>query len=547
MGISDRLFVLPPADAVRVEARLGALPPGVRRLIERAGALLAGADPRAARSLLARALEAVPGQPDALRLLALWRARTAGVAAARDDFEKALKAAPDDVLVYWQYAHLREAAGEIAAALALREHAVARLPGSPAAWTDLGEHRFRHQSVEAALAPLERAVALAPEFAPALFKLGSAYIACGRIDAGAGMLRRALRCEPAFGAAWLGLVDAKTVTLAPHELAQMRHLLDDAGAIDAGERTAIEFALAMACERAGEYNEAWQRTLRANARRKHELRPWSREDFLERERRAAAVFAAPHACAPDATLGAEVVFIVGMPRSGTTLVEQILASHPAVCGAGELAALPQVLTEESSRRRQRYPDWVPAASADDWARMGRRYLELTAAVRDGARVATDKLPVNWRALGAIRAMLPGAPVVVCRRDPLENCWSCFKQYFGRGWEYTYDIGDLAAFWKAFDRAAAYWGARDPHRIREQYYEALTTNSEAEMRALLAHCGLPWDAACLQFAKTRRSVRTLSAAQVREPMHPHRDLAARYGRLLDPLREALGIPVSGDEA
>lgn len=542
MGISDRLFALPPADAAKVEARLAALPSGVRVLIERAGSLLAGANPLAAQSPLAQALAVAPDQPNALRLQALLQARAGNAAAAVEAFEKALRAAPDDAMGYWQYARVREDAGDIAAALALRRRAVEKLPESPAAWADLGDHLYRHENIEAALAPLERAVELAAEFAPALFKLGAAYVACGKVDAGAAMMRRALRHEPAFGAAWLGLVDAKTISITAEELARMRELLEGSSRIDPGERTAIEFALAMACERTGNHAEAWRRLVHANVRRKAELRPWSREHFLEREHRASEVFAAAHACAAAATLGQGVIFIVGMPRSGTTLVEQILAFHPKVCGAGELPALPQVLTEESSRRKCRYPDWVPDASAGDWERLGQRYLGLTAALRSVHPFSTDKLPVNWRAIGAIRAMLPGARIVVCRRDPLENCWSCFKQYFGRGWEFTYDIQDLATFWKGFDQAASYWVRRDPLQIREQRYEVMTEAPEREIRTLLDFCGLPWDARCLRFHESRRSIETLSAAQVRLPLYKHRSVAPDYGALLNPLRLALGLPV-----
>lgn len=541
MDISDRLFALPPADAAKVEARLAALPAGVRALIERAGSLLAGSNPSAAQSVLAQALAVAPDQPDALRLQGLLQARGGNAAAAVDGFEQALRAAPDDAMGYWQYARMREETGDIGAALALRRRAVQNLPESPAAWSDLGDHLYRHQNIEAALAPLERAVELAANFAPALFKLGSAYVACGKTTEGAAMMRRALRCEPAFGAAWLGLVDAKTVSVTQHELAQMRELLADGSGINAGERTVIEFALAMACERTGNYGEAWKRLVNANVRRKSELRPWSAEYFRERERKAMDLFAGPHASAAVNALGRHVIFIVGMPRSGTTLVEQILVSHPEVCGAGELPALPQVLTEESSRRKRRYPDWVTDANAEDWERLGRRYLELTAAFRREREFSTDKLPVNWRAIGAIRAMLPGAHVVVCRRDPIENCWSCFKQYFGQGWEFTYDIEDLATFWRGFDKAASYWARRAPQQVREQCYEALTKDPEREMRALLGFCGLPWDAGCLRFHESRRSVRTLSSAQVHLPMYKYRSTAARYGALLDPLRLALGLP------
>lgn len=310
--------------------------------------------------------------------------------------------------------------------------------------------------------------------------------------------------------------------------------------IDPAERTALGFALGMACERLGRHAEAWERLLAANARRKTELRPWSPEQFEAQERKATEVFAAGHAQATDPALGDHVFFVVGMARSGTTLVEQILAAHPRVQGGGELPALPQVLTEESTLRQRRYPEWVPQASPDDWQRLGRRYLELTADLRKERPFSTDKLPNNWRAIGAIRAMLPGARIVVCRRDPLENCWSCYKQYFTQGWEFTYDIGHLATFWKAFDRAALHWAHCAPQRVREQRYEALTESPESEIRALLAFCGLHLDGACLRFHESRRSVQTLSAAQVRQPMHRHRSTAAGYGTLLDPLREALGL-------
>lgn len=540
MGISDRIFALPPSDAARVESRLAALPVRVRSLVEQAGTALAGANTRDAKPLLTAALAAIPTQPDALRLYGLLLTRTGDFQGAAVFFEKALRASPDDVMGYWQYARALEQMGKVEAALALRRRATVHLSESPAAWADLGEHLFRHRSVETAVAPLERAVKLAPDFAPALFKLGTTYVACGRVDDGVTMIRGALEREPGFGAAWLGLVDVKTVALTQQELSRMRALLTESSGIDAGERTAIEFALGAACERVGLYAEAWQRLVHANNRRKRELRPWPAGHFVERELRAEEVFARPRATLSTSTLGQHVIFIVGMPRSGTTLVEQILASHPDVRGAGELPALPQVLTEESSRSKCLYPDWVPYASVGDWERLGLRYLELTEAFRREHPFSTDKLPVNWRAIGAIRAMLPGARIVVCRRDPLENCWSCFKQYFGQGWEFTYDIGDLVTFWKEFDRAVSRWLRDDPRRVHEQGYEPLTEAPEREIRALLAFCGLPYDDACLNFHQSRNIVRTLSSAQVRLPMYKHRSVAARYGALLNPLRSALGF-------
>jgi tetratricopeptide (TPR) repeat protein len=542
MALTDRLFAPPASDAAKIEHRQAGLAPRLRVLIGRAGDALARRDLPAAQRPLADALAMAPGQPDVLRLYALLQAEVGNLHGASVNFEAAIAAAPDDAMGYWQFAQVLERAGDIAGALQWRERAVARLPDSPLAWADLGEHLFSHDSVDASIAPLERAAELAPDYAPGLFKLGNAYVACGRPDDGAAMIRAALQREPAFGAAWIGLVDIKTVEITDEELDRMRETLASPR-IDPGERTALEFALGMAYERAGRHADAWERLSSANARRKRELRPWSGEQFRDREHIAMEVFGNSHAGSVDSALGENVVFIVGMPRSGTTLVEQILASHSRVHGSGELPALPQVLTEESTRRQQRYPEWVPHASPGEWERLGRRYLELSAGFRRERPVSTDKLPNNWRAIGAIRAMLPGARIVVCRRDPLENCWSCFKQYFTQGWEFTYDIEDLATFWKGFDHAASYWTERAPQRVREQRYEALTESPESQIRALLAFCGLAWEDACLNFHKSRRGVQTLSAAQVRQPMHRHRSTAADYGPLLDPMRSALGLPLS----
>ena len=540
MSISDRMFRAPKPDLAKINARLALLPPRLSATIEHAGEALAAGDLRMAQSLLAHALQVAPTQPDVLRLYGLLLAHLGNLQAAYANFQAALRAAPDDAMGYWQFAQVCEQAGDIANAWQLRERAAQMLPESPMAWADLGEHLARHQQPDLALEALERATRIAPDYPPALLKLGDALVSCGRAGEGAAAMRKAIAIEPAFGAAWLNLVDIKTVPLSDDEVDQMRTLLSGQS-IDESERTAIKFALGKACEDRGLYQEAFALFADGNNRRKREIGPWNIEQFQYRSLRAEAVFAGRFAVAEDPRLGEQLVFIVGTPRSGTTLVEQILASHPDVQGMGELGELAQVLTEESSRLKRRYPDWVPDASPQDWQRLGLRYLELTARFRDEQHARfTDKMPNNWQAVGAIRAMLPGARIVICRRDPLENCWSCFKQFFTSGWEFTYDIEQLGIFWKAFDRAAKDWSTRDPERIREQGYELLTERPVDEIRSLLGFCGLSLDPACLAFHQSRRNIHTLSAAQVRQPMRRHARTAAAYGAILDPLRLALGM-------
>src|SRR5262249_30598405 len=159
-------------------------------------------------------------------------------------------------------------------------------------------------------------------------------------------------------------------------------------------------------------------------------------------------------------LGAEAIFIVGLPRSGSSLTEQILASHSQVEGAGELSDLPRILTEESRRRGQPLQQWASAAHTDDWQRLGQQYLDRTANWRSRRPRFTDKLPYNWLYVGAIRAMLPGSRILVCRRDPLETCVACYRQRL-TGNEYAHTFDDLAAFVQDFDRAVRHWHERHP--------------------------------------------------------------------------------------
>jgi len=231
------------------------------------------------------------------------------------------------------------------------------------------------------------------------------------------------------------------------------------------------------------------------------------------------------------------IFIVGLPRSGSTLIEQILASHSSVEGAGELPDLPLTLVEESKRRGQLFPQWVGAMRPDDWQRLGRRYLERTSHWSAQRPVFTDKLPNNWQYIGVIRAMLPGARIIGVRRDPLETCFSCYRQFLYNN-EYQRTFADLAAFWRDFDRSLKHALAQHAAHVHESVYEDLLADPERHIRVLLDFCGLAFEPACLEFHRTERDVRSPSAMQVREPLRRDTARAARYGVLLDPLRAEL---------
>ncbi len=307
---------------------------------------------------------------------------------------------------------------------------------------------------------------------------------------------------------------------------------------DTGEddRIAIGYTLGKVEEDRGHHAEALAALTRANALLRRRA-PWSENalrQYVERSLTLTGKLPKP----PNPTFGSEVIFIVGLPRSGSTLLEQMLAAHPEIEGASELNDLGEVIQAESQRRGLAYPEWIAKASAQDWLRLGRDYLKRTARWRARKPRHCDKQPDNWKHVGVLRAMLPGASIIDLRRDPLETAWSCFKQQFYQLPHFSCDFADIAAYLQLCQHALDGWRARDPAQIQLQRYEALVADPETELRRLLPAIGLDFDPRCLDFTQVERSVRTASAAQVRQPLRRDTARTDDYGALLGPLRAAL---------
>jgi tetratricopeptide (TPR) repeat protein len=383
---------------------------------------------------------------------------------------------------------------------------------------------------------LRHAVTLAPDYAAARAQLADLLRMDNFRDEAITEYRKLLAEQPWAGMAWWGLAEIKTLRLGPADSGAIQRALMHPRATD-GDRVAVGFALAKALDDQARYAESMQALAAANdIARRH--RTWNAPAFATTIESIKAA-----TCTTDAGqgLGSEVIFIVGMPRSGSTLIEQILATHSNVEGAAELPDLPLLIAEESARRKKPYPSWLADMGADDWRQLGQRYLERTARWRKHRPKFTDKLPNNWMHIGMIRAMLPGARIVISRRDALETCFSCYRQFFP-GNDYTRTFTDLASYWRSFDAAAGYWSQKDPVHVYQHVYEDLLKDSEFHIRELLAFCNLPFEDACLRFNETQRVIGTPSAMQVREPLRTDTARAPRYGELLNPLRLALGLPL-----
>ncbi|HTD28622.1 MAG TPA: sulfotransferase, partial [Xanthomonadaceae bacterium] len=411
-----------------------------------------------------------------------------------------------------------------------------RSPASKALWYNLGFALKSNAHAEEAKTAFERALACDPGYTEARGALGDVLISLGDVEGAAACYRICAGERLHAPRAWSRVANLKTLRMSADDVAALRHLARDPTLNDK-EHVFIGYALSKALEDTGDYPSAFA-VLSEASRIKRKQVAWDARKYSDWIGAIDAAFARPVAGTDDPDFGREVIFVVGMPRSGTTLTEQILASHPQIEGATELTDLHAVIKEESKRRGSEFPEWVPAASRADWRRLGENYLRRTARWRQTLPRFTDKGLENWPLIGAAAAMLPGARFVNCSRDPLETCLSCYRQLFSFGNEATYDLNDVAANWRDYDRLSRAWRWRYPERVFDQVYEDLLADPESQVRRLLEFLGLPFDQACMEFHRSTRAVLTFSSGQVRQPLQRDTARAHLYGAALDPLRIAL---------
>jgi tetratricopeptide (TPR) repeat protein len=375
--------------------------------------------------------------------------------------------------------------------------------------------------------------------------VGHALKTEGRTAEAIDAYRAAAAASPGYGDAYWSLANLKTYRFDDAELARMR-VEEGAARASLADRYHLCFALGKALEDRSQYGESFSWYERGNALKKTECR--YRPGITERNTRLQKAVCTAELFAARAGYGAgspAPIFIVGLPRSGSTLVEQILASHSQVEGTMELADIPRLVQELEGRTAEgaepRYPAALAELSGDDCRRLGEKYLADTRAYRAGKAHFIDKMPNNFRHLGLIHLILPNARIIDARREPMACCFSNFKQLFASGQQFTYSLEDLGRYYRSYVELMAHWQqVLPPRRILRVQHEELVADPELHIRRILEFCGLGFEPACVEFHRTQRQVHSASSEQVRQPVYREGlDQWRHFEPWLGALKAALG--------
>jgi tetratricopeptide (TPR) repeat protein len=542
LAYGDALVDLGQYDDARVAFERARLTDPLQQRVEQATRAMLAGDRRTPEDIFRNILRNDPSHVAALCGLAALSLEADKPLDAERLLRHALKQSAYLPLIHRGLAPALIALGRALEADAVTRHLVNIEPASPQTWVTVAAVATRLMRQERALEAYLRAAELEPKEVGLRISAGHVQKTLGRRADSEASYKAALRIDPGRADAWWSLADLKNYSFNDAEVEDLKRLLTSDPREHSNEAQ-LNFALGKAHEQRGRYAEAFGYYRRGNALRRLDA-PFDIEGFERRSARIRSFFDARFFAtrAGSGSTSAAPIFIVGLPRSGSTLVEQILASHSSVEGTMELPNILNMVAQfdDMVSTRDGYPETVGRATVVQLGALGERYLAETAPLRSGRAHFTDKLPNNFSHIGLIHAILPRAIIIDARRHPMDACLSNFKQYFAEGQTFSYDLEDLGRYYRCYLSLMDHWDTVLPGKVLHVNYEQLVDDTQATVRGLLAHCGLPFEEACLRFHETRRAVRTASAEQVRQPIYTS---AVGYWRNfsseLEPLRRALG--------
>jgi tetratricopeptide (TPR) repeat protein len=498
-----------------------------------------------AEALLREHLKAHPTDVTAIRMLAEVAARLGRNADAETLLARCLELAPSFAAARFNYATVLHRQHKVTQALAEVGRLLASEPRHPG-------YRILKAAIASSFGEYTNAIEIYagvlseyPGQPKAWMSYGHALKTAGRQVDSVSAYRRSIELAPNLGEVWWSLANLKTFQFSPADVETMRGQLERTD-LSAPDRFHFHFAIGKALEDAGAYAESFEHYAQGNRLRREGVK-YDPDENSTHVQRSKSLFTREF-FEQRAGRGADArdpIFIVGLPRAGSTLVEQILSSHPEVEGTMELPNIPAMVRALGGRQKRidtsRYPEILASMTAEQLRGLGEQFLAETRIQRKtGTPFFIDKMPNNWAHVGLIHLILPNARIIDARRHPLGCCFSGFKQHFARGQLFTYGLEEIGRYYLNYVDLMAHFDEVLPGRVHRVLYERMIDDTEAEVRRLLEYCNLPFDERCLRFYENERAVRTASSEQVRQPIFREGvDHWRHFEPWLGPLKEALG--------
>ena len=491
-----------------------------------------------------RALERQPNHVPALTERSIALVELNNYTDAEASVRKALSIAPSYADAHLNLANVCALQNRHDEALVEYSKALALAPRLAEAYMGRGNVFYEQNDYIKALENYDSALGLAPDHADALHRKAQSLLELGRFSEANESLEKAIDLQPRAGRFYHTLTLYNRMSIGDRHLAAMEELARELSSLPVDDQISLNFALAKALQDIGDHERSFGYLATANALKRKRI-DYDESSTLGLLRRMSEAFSSDllRARSGRGDPSSIPVFIVGMPRSGSTLVEQILASHPRVSAAGETAELYRAMGELGGpiADLRVNPEAIVRVSDEELARLGEKYVGRIRLTAPAAERISNKTLINFSLLGLINLALPNARIIHTRRDPVDTCLSCFLRAFKDHLAFTYDLEELGRYYRAYETLMAHWrDALPKEALLEVQYEDVVADLETQARRIVDHCGLEWDARCLNFHETERPVRTASLAQVRQPIF--RESIGRwraYERFLGPLLRELG--------